>query len=138
MGDRRVLRDLLSGQRANFFDGDALAFAREVVFGGEEEHTVTLFAFAHGHTGAVPVGGFDFGLFVFVVTTGAKRGSKVFFVLGKSFEDHRCDTGINAKVRVGALCIAFCKAFHDVEVFLGGLSHDRTRSFNKQQQLLIL
>jgi hypothetical protein len=129
MGDRGTGQWLLSGQRANFFDGDALAFTGEVVFGREEEHTVTLFPFAHGDTRAVPVGGFDFGFLVFVVTTGAKGGSKVFLVFGESFEDHRCDTGINAKVRVGALCIAFGKAFHEVEVFLGGLSHGRTRSF---------
>jgi hypothetical protein len=127
--DDRGAMTLMSRQGPNFFDGDALAFTCEVVFGGEEEHTVALFPFAHGDAGAVPVGGLDFSLLVFVMTTGTERGSEVFFVFGESFEDDRCDTGINAKVRVGALCIAFCKAFHDVEVFLGGLSHDRTRSF---------
>ena len=49
---------------------DVLFPPGEVVVFGEEEHTMALFTLSHGDAGAVPVGGFDFGLFVLVVTTG--------------------------------------------------------------------
>ena len=129
---------LQSGQLANFFNGNFLTVTGEVIFRRQEKHTVTLFALAHGDAGAVPVSGFHFSNLVFIMTTGAERRTKIFLVFGKSFENNCRDTGINTKVRVSALCIAFCEALHDFEVFLGSLSHDRTASFNKQQQVLIL
>ena len=59
----RFLSDLL--------EGDFSFCTREGVVFGQEEHAMALLPFLHGYAGAVPVGRFNFGLFIFVVTAGA-------------------------------------------------------------------
>jgi hypothetical protein len=54
------------------FKGNILLIAGKGIVLSEKQHAVALFALLHGHTGAVPINGFDLGFLIFVVATGAQ------------------------------------------------------------------
>jgi hypothetical protein len=76
----------LIGFRANFVEGNLLLVASKRIVFSQEQHAVALVALLHRHTGAVPVGGFGLGLFVFVMATGTKGRTQVIFVLCQPFK----------------------------------------------------
>src|ERR687885_1053093 len=93
----------------NFFHANILPVTGKVVIRRQEQHTVAVFAFPHGDTRTVPIGGFHFGLFVLIVTAGTQRRAKIIFVFGESFNHHSRHGRVNAKVSTSTLGVGFRK-----------------------------
>ena len=121
MGEQSLGLAHCAGLSANLVKGNFCLGARKRIIFGEEEHTVTLLTLLHGDAGAVPVGGLDFCLFVFVVAAGTQRRTKVVFVLGEAFDYNGRNPQVLAKVGAGTLGVALGKVSHEFETFVGAL-----------------
>ena len=103
---------VFAGLGADLIEGDVLFISREGVILGEEQHTVALFALLHGNTGAVPVNGFNLGLLVLVMATGAQGRTVVVFVLGQAFDHNRGNARVGAEVSAGTLGVTLREVAH--------------------------
>jgi len=107
-----------------FLQGDVLLITRKVVVRGQEEHAVTLLAFAHRDTRAIPKALRSLRSLVVVVPAWAQRRPQLVLILCQSLNDDCRDRLVHAEISVRPLCILLREFPHRLQIL--GLCGGRT------------